>query len=121
MSIFDAYDQEYNALMGDIGGKITELKSAKSSDKGANNTLRHTDALLMQATDLVKQMEIEIRSHDPSTKKKLGDKVMEYKKTLASQRSEFERAKEQLQRSSLIGDKSSEHRQRLLNTNDKYD
>ena len=64
-------------------------------------------------------MEIEVRSQDAGTRKALGDKMLQYKKSLSSLRNDFEKAKEMAQRSNLIGSKSAEQRQRLLDTTDK--
>eukprot|EP01035_Chromulina_nebulosa_P017351 gene17351-22898_t len=120
MSIFDAYDSEYGALSRDIIKNISELKQLSSDNKEkSSNLIRHIDALLIQATDLIKQMEIEVRSHDAGTRKALNEKVSEYKKSLLSLRNDYDRTKEKAQRSSLIGDKSAEQRERLLKTNDK--
>ena len=87
--------------------------------ENSSAVLRHTDALLSQAQDLIKQMEIELRGHDAGTRKILGEKVAEYKKSLTNLRGDFEKAKESSQRSALIGGKSGEQRERLLNANDK--
>mmetsp|Transcript_7367 Transcript_7367/g.6604 ORF Transcript_7367/g.6604 Transcript_7367/m.6604 type:complete len:214 (+) Transcript_7367:62-703(+) len=120
MSIFDAYDSEYGALSRDIIKNISELKQLSSDNKEkSSNLIRHIDALLIQAADLIKQMEIEVRSHDAGTRKALNEKVSEYKKSLLSLRNDYDRTKEKSQRSSLIGDKSIEQRERLLKTNDK--
>ncbi len=120
MSIFDAYDQEFNSLCQEIAKNISELKGYSTSDADKSSGLiRQCDGLLSQASDLIKQMEVEIRSHDPATRKALIDKVNGYKKSLLKHRSDFERGKEQAQRSSLIGDKSIEHRQKYLDANDK--
>lgn len=121
MSIFDAYDQEYNSLSRDIIRSIGELKNLSNGSEKVSSSIRHIDALISQSSDLIKQMEIEVRSHDSGTRRALGEKLSEYKKSLSSLRSDFERAKEQAQRSSLIGEKSSADRQRLLNVNDKLD
>lgn len=120
MSIFDAYDQEYNGLSRDTIKAIGELKALPPGSEKVGTCVRHVDALISQSVDLIKQMEIEVRSHDAGTRKALGEKVTEYKKSLSNLRSDFERAKESSQRSSLIGDKSSNDRQRLLDVNDKY-
>jgi vesicle transport through interaction with t-SNAREs protein 1 len=120
MSIFNAYDQEYTALTKDIVKSMGELKSYPTGSEKIPSLIRHTDALLSQSTDLIKQMEIEVRTQDAGTKRALSERVIEYKKSLATLRSEFERTKEQSQRSSLIGEKSAGDRQRLLNVNDKY-
>ena len=62
-----------------------------------------------------------VRSHDPATRKVLTEKVLQYKKSLSSQRVDYDRAKEQATRSSLLGTKSIEQRQRLLDTTEKFD
>jgi hypothetical protein len=65
-------------------------------------------------------MEVEVRSHDTATRKILTDKVNSYKRSLQSLRSDFDKAREESQRSNLfVGSKSNEQRQRLLDTNDK--
>mmetsp|Transcript_24990 Transcript_24990/g.23969 ORF Transcript_24990/g.23969 Transcript_24990/m.23969 type:complete len:216 (-) Transcript_24990:114-761(-) len=120
MSIFDAYDQEFNSLCQEISKTLSELKGYSNSDVDKTSGLiRQCEGLLSQASDLFKQMEVEIRSHDPATRKALIEKVNGYKKSLLKHRSDFERGKEQAQRSSLIGDKSIEHRQKYLDVNDK--
>lgn len=116
-SLFDAYDQEFTSISQDINKNINELK--RTSGGASGGTIRHIENLLSQAQDLIKQMEVEVRSLDPATKKVLNEKLQQYKKSTSSLKSDFERAKEQAQRSNLIGDKSIEQRQRLLDTNDK--
>ncbi len=120
MSIFDAYDQEYAALTRDISKNISDIRSLGERVTENNSAvLRHTDALMLQAQDLIKQMEIELRGHDAGTRKALGEKVTEYKKSLTNLKADYEKAKDTSQRSALIGSKSGEQRERLLNTNDK--
>lgn len=119
MSIFDAYIQEFSTLSQDISKSISEYRSYSDADKSA--TLgRQVESLLGQANDLIKQMELEVRSHDPATRKVLGDKLSTYKKSIVSMKTDFEAARNELQKSSLIGSKSNEQRQRLLDTNQKY-
>lgn len=117
MSIFDAYDSEFASLTKEINKNLNDLKSNDSQSSGS--VIKMIDALLSQAQDLIKQMEVELRSHDTATRKSLTEKVNIYKKTRQNLKSDFERAKEESERSSLIGEKSGEHRQRLLTANDK--
>lgn len=117
MSIFDAYDQEFTSLTQEINKSIQELKNEKG-DK-SNSLIRLIEGLFSQSSDLIKQMEVEVRSHDPQTRKVLNDKVGQYKKSVASLKTDFERTKEQSKRSALIGDRSAGDRQRLLDGNDK--
>ena len=120
MSIFDAYDQEFSSLSQEISKNNAELKSCASSDADkASGLVRLVEGLLSQAGDLIKQMEVEVRSHDPATRKVLLDKVATYKKSMLTHRSDLERAKEVSSRSALLGTKSIEQRQRLLDANDK--
>eukprot|EP01038_Epipyxis_sp_PR26KG_P005345 gene5345-7416_t len=122
MSIFDAYDQEFTSLNQEIGKNVAELKNLSGSgpsDTKVSSLIRQIEGLFSQSNELIKQMKIEARSHDTATKKVLADKIGHYEKSNASLKSDFERAKEQASRSSLIGAKSQEQRQRLLDTNDK--
>jgi hypothetical protein len=92
MSIFDAYDQEFNSLCQEISRNISELKGYSTSETDKINALvRQIEALLSQPSDLIKQMEVEVRSHDPTTRKVLMEKVTQYKKSLLQHKSDFER------------------------------
>jgi len=127
MSIFEAYDSEYNALTRDISKKIQELKNNSDEKSSSSSLMKHIEALFNQglnewttahdkifviifipgillfnksmmlffdvkmnvAQDLIKQMEIEVRSHDSGTRKALGERLIEYKRALSSLRCEF--------------------------------
>jgi hypothetical protein len=88
------------------------------AERGGNLS-RNIDGLLSQATDLIKQMEIEVRSQDAATKKVLNEKVQQYKKSLASFRTDYERAKIDADRAHLVDSRSGSDRERFLNTNDR--
>eukprot|EP00596_Hydrurales_sp_CCMP1899_P007524 CAMPEP_0119039074 /NCGR_PEP_ID=MMETSP1177-20130426/8383_1 /TAXON_ID=2985 /ORGANISM="Ochromonas sp, Strain CCMP1899" /LENGTH=185 /DNA_ID=CAMNT_0007002503 /DNA_START=153 /DNA_END=710 /DNA_ORIENTATION=- len=120
MSIFDAYNEEFNSLCQEMTKSFSELKECPNSDPDkARGLIRQCDSLLSGTGDLIKQMELEIRSYDASKRAMLVEKVNEYKKLLMRFRSDFERAKEQAQRSSLIGDKSIQSRIKYLDVNEK--
>lgn len=116
-SIFEAYDSEFSAINKEIGKNINDLKNDEE-DRGPS-IIKQIDALFSQTSDLIKQMEVEARSNDAATKKILTEKLVQYKKSIGTLKVDFERAKEQAQRSNLIGSKSMEHRQRLLDSHDK--
>ncbi|CAM9779724.1 unnamed protein product, partial [Phaeothamnion confervicola] len=61
-SIFEAYDEEYVALTRDISKSISHVTTYETDPEKKRGQLRHIDALLGQADDLIKQMEIEVRS-----------------------------------------------------------
>ena len=67
-------------------------------------------------------MEVEVRSNDAATRKVLQEKVAGYKKSMTSMKADYNAAKDQSDRESLLGGsagKSMEQRQRLLDTNEK--
>ena len=76
---------------------------------------------MTQAVDLVKQMETEVRASvsDAAGKKALLAKVAEYKAALTAHRMDLERANEQANRSALLGGKSVQQRDRLMDANDQ--
>lgn len=122
MSIFDAYDQEYNVHCQEIRNNISEYRTYNSNPEKSSGLGRQVEAILSQAAELLKQMEVEVRSQDPATRKVLTEKVGQYKKTLSSLRSDYESARDEAEKANLLGSsgsKSAEHRQRMLNTNDR--
>lgn len=116
-NIFDAYDSEFNDLHRDLSKTINELRN--NTDSNQNIQTRQIDGLFSQVNDLLKQMEVELRSLDSATRKALSKKVASYKNTLSSLKSDYNSVREQSDKSTLMGGKSGEQRQRLLDTNEK--
>lgn len=96
------------------------LSSHLIVSENGGNIMRHLDGLLAQSNDLIKQMEIEVRTQDPATKKVLNEKLQQYKKSLSSFRTDYERAKADADRANLIDSRSGSDRERFLKTNDKF-
>ena len=72
----------------EIAKDNSELKQCAPQDtEKVTGLVRLVEGLLSQAGDLIKQMEVEVRSHDPATRKVLLDKVGQYKKSMLSHRS----------------------------------
>eukprot|EP00752_Nemacystus_decipiens_P006170 g5567.t1 len=130
-SIFEAYDEEFLALTQDIGTNISHLTTYETDAVKKRTQLTHVDALVGQAGDLLKQMEIEVRSTpNAATKKELQGKMSSYKKTLQSLRGDYQRAVEKQEREGLLGGReaafsqggaSQEQRDRLLQTTDRLE
>jgi len=116
--IFEAYDQEFNALSREISNASNDFRDTESSSK-RDIQAKQIDGLMSQASELIKQMEVEVRSLDASTRKSLTEKVTQYKRALASLKTDFNSRRNQADNSSLLGTKSGADRQRLLDTNDK--
>ena len=113
MSILEAYESDFKSVSDELKNDINSIKS------GDNDIIRKAENTIIQLNDLIKQMNVEVRSSDTTTRKPLFDRVQQYQRDLSSYKSDLERAKEVSQRSQLIGDKSAGQRQRLLDTNDK--
>ena len=113
MSILEAYESDFKAVSDELKNDINSIKN------GDNDIIRKAENTIIQLNDLIKQMNVEVRSTDTTTRKPLFDRVQQYQRDLSTYKSDLERAKEVSQRSQLIGDKSASQRQRLLDSNDK--
>jgi len=118
MSIFDEYNREFMTISQDITKNVNELRDLTPGDSAVKDISAKIESLMTQNKSLIKQMEVEARSHDPATRKALTEKVNTYRKSLTTLSSDFEKAKEKAERSALIGEASAADRQRLLNVND---
>jgi len=147
-SIFQAYDDEYSSLTSTIRKEMALLKErvqgndnssavinpvqsaagngAGSSSGNVNgNNDRMVEALLAQSLDLIKQMEMEVRSLSGATRRQLSDKVMTYRTTLKEQQAEFLLLKELSNKTSLMKQRGSDtgaltqQNNRLLGVHDK--
>lgn len=95
MSIFDAYNTEFQSILEEIKKNINDLKSfiktinlnemSNKNDLKSSNTIKIIEALFSQSNELIKQMEVEVRSHDIITKKKLNEKLLSYKSSIGKQ------------------------------------
>jgi hypothetical protein len=65
-------------------------------------------------------MEIEVRSFDAKTRPIMNEKLNGLKKSFGNIKVEYGIAQDKLKKTRLMGGKSGEQRQRLLNTNEKY-
>lgn len=120
MSIFDAYDTEFASLKQEIAKNIEEYRNISQNNEKSVSVQRLIEGLFMQANDLIKQMEIEARSSDSSSRKLLNDKVSHYKKAVSQLKTDSSQITVQNEKASLMGiSKSGEQRQRLLDTNDR--
>ena len=128
MAIFDAYDEEFKNLSSSVEQELMTLKGCTDEEGDSTSVIRQLSALMSQSHDLIKQMEIEVRSQQGTDRKRLQDKVNEYKRSLKTKQTEFSAEKNRVSKSSLLSGasgnesdlgKSAEQRQRLLDMNDK--
>lgn len=118
-SVIDAYELEYDQHIREVSTLINAMKAEDNFNKVCEEKAKEISKHFDQVNDLVKQIEMDARSVDLTNKKIMLDKVGLFKKTLSSKKSELERVKEEKKRSGLLGEKSIEHRNRMLSTNDK--
>uniref|UniRef100_A0A6S8XXA7 Vesicle transport v-SNARE N-terminal domain-containing protein n=1 Tax=Ditylum brightwellii TaxID=49249 RepID=A0A6S8XXA7_9STRA len=126
---FERYDEEFLSLTEQVQKSLTSLdiESAQSSSS-AESDLKFALNLLSQCEDLLKQMSVEARGADNAdTKKELLHKVRVCKAKLANLRDDYETAKNEIERMSLIspslgpsrGNGAGSHKERLLATSEK--
>jgi len=122
---FERYDAEFLSLSEQVKSKISQLVS-----KSADSEIKYCQGLLSQCDDLLKQMQVEARSVDDTTaKRELLQKVRVCKAQLANLRDDFSTAQANAEREALLGGNAdletgksggtSDHRERLLKTNDQ--
>jgi alpha-D-ribose 1-methylphosphonate 5-triphosphate diphosphatase PhnM len=113
--VFEAYVSDYNESLTAARTLLDDYRiTKKPTTEGA------ITSNLSQLEICVKQMGIEVKSHDSSQKKVLQERIVEYRKAISTTRSEFRRAQEAASRSELIGEKSAADRVRVLDMRDKY-
>ncbi|TDH70923.1 hypothetical protein CCR75_001192 [Bremia lactucae] len=117
-TIFDGYDEEYRTLASDISKKLSEIASFDEQKDKKKASIVHVGDLLTQATQLIQQMELEVRSLDANTRRELSNKIHQYKKSLASLYGELTKIREKVEREGLFGDRDDnaalvDHRDRM--------
>uniref|UniRef100_A0A7S4MGJ4 Vesicle transport v-SNARE N-terminal domain-containing protein n=1 Tax=Odontella aurita TaxID=265563 RepID=A0A7S4MGJ4_9STRA len=123
---FDRYDEEFLSLTEQVRRSLASLEGdIESGGSSVESDLKMTANLLSQCDDLLKQMGLEARSvGDASAKRELLDKVKKCKSKLQGLRSEYNAARNKMDRANLglggsaphSGGASNDHRERLLKT-----
>lgn len=117
-NIFDSFDAECGRLCEDIAKVVAEMNLA-IDEHVSGNRIKDGERLLSDADDLLKQMNLEVRTGDPSSRVVRTEKVDFRRKQISSLRLEFSRLKEKSERSSLIGNQSAGDRQRYMDVDQK--
>jgi K+/H+ antiporter YhaU regulatory subunit KhtT len=112
MEVFNEYEKEVKSL-------INELENSIKDNKIVTDNSEKIDDLFSQVNDIIKQMSMETRSFESSTRKLLQVRVDEYQTNVIKHRTNYQRTKEGTNKSALLGDKSIEQRNQLLNTNER--
>lgn len=128
--LFETYGEEFERSLGEVKAVIQELANSSTSTASSSaeseerrRKLEDVEPQLSEAESLIRQMEVEVRGLNGEIKTKLQQVLQGYKNTMKTTRDEFLAAMSREEKSILLGVSpthgSAEHRQRLLNTNEK--
>ena len=109
MSVVEEYIVELDETIMNIDSKLQ------------NNQIQDCEALLGQADDLLKQMNVEIRSLDSSERGESKLIYDDYKNRIDLKRTEVKNVKQSNDRKALLGDSNSNqtHKERFMTANDR--
>ena len=104
MSLFDEYYDEYNTYVKMTADCTAQLLSADVKDTAAHKEpCQQIEEALGAALDVIKQMEIHGRSlRKPKNKEVILERCKTFRKTVTALRTEYESAKEQIERQLLF-------------------
>jgi len=128
---FERYDEEFLSLTSQIKSTISKVDIETSTTSTSQDSLQMAQNLLTQAKDLIQQMSIEARgmTNDRDLKDECLKKVRICKANLSNLEDDIKSLHSQLDRVALLnnpsssqkgggGGLSSDHRERLLQTNE---
>jgi hypothetical protein len=121
-TFFEAYDDEFTGLCRDIGARISHASSYEDCADERLKLLSAANSIISQAADLVKQMQIEVRSEeDAGTRRSMNEKVVQYQQTLARLRRDYEETRIAQEHQALVEDPTAGQRARLMSTNERLE
>jgi len=116
--MFQQYETELSEVLAEITAKLEALDGGVASPMHAAGAIDACDALLKQASDLSKQLDVEVRSAAPDAKRTLQDRQQPLKESLKRSRAAFDAAREKANREAVlgagVGDVSASSRGRLV-------
>lgn len=129
LSAFNDYERDFLSLTSPLPTRINTLLQHTGDADSANSELRKIEMDVTTARQRLTDMEMEARGISEPTKRELGNKIRMYKDSLSSISSDLRRAKEKVQRQTLMGastsgrpmtfDKSMDSRTEMQATTDK--
>lgn len=123
--MFSQYQSEFQSLAGEITSKLQQSQSY--SDNPMHNrpdALRSVEPLLTQACDLVKQMDVEVRSAESGQRRLLSERARPVREQLKRMQADYREASERAEREGLLGGAKlgsgqAETRGRLADANER--
>lgn len=122
-SLIESYEQQYSNLSAEITVTIGKIGSTIGGEKQAN--IRHVDKLFDELSELLEQMELEIKDLPAKDKQKYRTRLASYKSENKKLQEDLKRAKLGLNaREELLGEEgndSEDQRARLLDNTEKLE
>ncbi len=120
MSMFDAYQEEFDGKNRDARSALSELNGVDPKDNAKKSSkVSEVNGILDEMSSIVKQQEIEARGMDREGKRVSMERIGQNKDTITSIRGELSSTIARIDRSGLIGGRSGEDRRRLIDANEK--
>ena len=120
--IFKGYEEEYCALSASIGQKTAKVEGLGEAER--RPVMKEVEAELTQASELLEQMALEVRSVPAAESSRLNTTLKGYKADLAASRGALREAEATATRVDLLGggagaELPTEERSRLLAVNER--
>ena len=119
--MFEQYETELSEILRDVKQKLSMATSYTDDAKAKLAAVEEIGGLMTQAGDLTKQLDVEVRSADPNSKRMLQGRQQPLKDMYKSLQQQFHAAQEEAQRSAVLGtgtkDASASSRGRLVDAN----
>ncbi|XP_062611041.1 vesicle transport through interaction with t-SNAREs homolog 1A-like [Saccostrea cucullata] len=123
-TLIESYEQQYSSLTADITFNIGRISNTHGAERQVH--IRQAEKLFDEATELLEQMELEVKDLPLKDRQKYNTRVKSYKAELSKLQKDNKRAKLGIDssRDELLGDDthdSEDQRQRLLDNTETLD
>ncbi|KAL8574911.1 hypothetical protein ACOMHN_063605 [Nucella lapillus] len=123
-SLLQNFEQQYSTVTADITFNIGRISSTSGAEKQEH--VRQADKLFEDASELLEQMELEVKGHDAKDRQKYQTRIRSYQAELSKQKADMKRARLGIDanRDELLGDDthdSEDQRTRLLDNSERLE
>ncbi|KAK7111606.1 vesicle transport through interaction with t-SNAREs homolog 1A-like [Littorina saxatilis] len=123
-SLLQNFEQQYSAVTADITFNIGRISNTTGAEK--QNHVRQAEKLFEEASELLEQMELEVKEQDSKDRQKYQTRIKSYKAELNKQQADMKRARLGIDanRDELLGDDthdSEDQRVRLLDNTERVE
>ncbi|XP_076460070.1 vesicle transport through interaction with t-SNAREs homolog 1A-like [Babylonia areolata] len=123
-SLIHDYEQHYSTITADITFHIGRISITTGAEK--QNHVRQAEKLFEEASELLEQMELEVKEQDSKDRQKYHTRIRSYKAELTKQQKDMKRARLGVDssRDELLGDDthdSEDQRTRLLDNTERLE